>query len=397
MITKYSEFILESLLLESEVVYSDKFKKVLNKMPDNEIAKNLISIENKDLDVSSNFIGIKNDDDSVLTFTPDRIAQEVLKSNKEAVSYQGGNGGWLTNNQDANANIFSALGYVPKQKEVYAPKPGEVGEIISKVRSEKSNKLWCYVKFEGGEGVYNFEKLKDAKDQLKKLVFSKSRQEIRIGRLVRSLLTLNNITVTDSEIEKFVNDFKATMKIINDVFSNFEIVKGDDLGFWYHRKNYLDPHKGNLGSSCQAPGRLDWLEIYIKNPETVSLLILKADTDDTKIVGRSLLWKLDDGSVLMDYIYVMNDSDTKIFKDYAKHNEWYCINNEDDYDKTYVAHVKPMEFEKYPSVDTMNQWDPKTGKISNRSFPGSRYIQWTEDHNDDDYYEENYDDDYDDY
>ena len=395
MITKYDDFILESLLLESEVIYSDKFRKVLSKMIDNPIAQKLFEIENNDIDVVTNFIGIKKDDDSVLTFTPDRVAQQILKSNKKAVSYIGGNGGWLTNNTEANKSIFESLGYVPKQEKVYAPKYGEVGELISKVESQKTKKVWCYVKFEDGEGVYNFDKLKDAQDDLKRLVFNSSRQEIRIGRLVRGLLTANKITgFNDSDFEKFVNDFKATYKIMNDVFSNFEIVKGDDLGFWYHRRNYLDPQKGSLGTSCQAVGRLDWLEIYIKNPETVSLLILKSEDDPDKIVGRSLLWKLEDGSTLMDRIYVMNDSDAKIFKDYAKHNEWNSIDidNDEDVYRTYVAHVKPMEFDRYPSVDTMNQWDPKTGKISNNSFPGSRMIIWSEedDWEDDDYdYDDN--------
>lgn len=383
--TKYTDFILESLLLESNVVYSDKFKRVLNKIGNNNpIVTKLLEIENKDLNINTNFIGVKNDDDSVLTFTPDRIAQEILKSDKEAVKYNGGRGGWLTNNVVANKSIFDSLGYVPKTDKVYEPSQGEVGEVISKFKSEKSGKTWCYVKFENGEGVYNIEKFEDAKDELHKLVFTKNRQEVRIGRLIRTLLNSNKISVTDSEIEKFVNDFKGTLKVINDAFSNFQIVEGDDLGFWYHRKNYLEPNKGSLGSSCQAVGRLDWLEIYIKNPDTVKLLILKSEDNPDKIVGRSLLWKLENGEILMDRIYTMRDSDTKIFKDYAKHMGWYCIDSDEDEDKTYVAYVKPMEFDRYPSVDTMNKWDPKTGKISNNSFSGSRYIEWSEDHDDDD-------------
>ncbi len=389
MLLKYNDFIFESLLLESNVIYSDKFRRVLGKMEGNPISQKLLEIENKDLDVIFNFLDVKIDNENVVTFTPDRIAQEVLKSNKEAVYYTGGHGGWLTNNVTANANIFTQLGYVPKAKDVYSPNHSEIGEVISRFKSEKTGKVWCYVKFEKGEGVYNEAKLKDAKDQIAKLVFAKNRQEIRIGRVVRGLLSAHKITgFSDSQIEKFVNDFRAILKVMNDAFSNFEIVDGEDLLFWYHRKNYLDPNKGNLGSSCQAVGRRDWLEIYIKNPETVKLVILRSEEKYDKIIGRALLWKLDDGSYLMDNIYVMKDSDQKIFLEYAKHNGWHAINN--DYNKTFVAHVKPMTFDRYPSVDNMNNWDPSTGKISNRNFSGSQYIEWSED---DDYQDD--DDDYD--
>lgn len=367
--------------MKSNVIYSSKFRRVLSKMDDT-ISKILLEVENKELDIIFNFIDVKVDNENVLTFTPDKISQEFLKSNKEAVSYDDIRGGRLTNNIEANGNIFTQLGYVPKSKESYCPDSDEVGEVISKFKSEKSGKVWCYVKFEKGEGVYNESILKDAKDKISKLIFKKSRQEIRIGRAVRALLSASNQTgFSDSQIEKFVNNFRAVIKIMNDVFSNFEIVEGDDLLFWYHRRNYLDPRKGNLGSSCQAVGRKDWLEIYIKNPETVKLVILRSEEDYDKIIGRSLLWKLDDGSYLMDRIYTANDSGRKIFMDYANHKGWYAIENE--YTKTYFAHVKPMTFDKYPSIDNMNNWDPSTGKISNRSFNGSTYITWSNDGGDD--------------
>ena len=101
----------------------------------------------------------------------------------------------------------------------------------------------------------------------------------------------------------------------------------------------------------------------------------------------------------MDNIYVMKDSDHKIFLDYAKHRGWYAINT-NDCNKTFVAHVKPITFDRYPSVDTMNNWNPSTGKISNRNFQGSEYIQWSEDDDydgDDDYDHDQGDYDDDDY
>lgn len=391
-INEYNSFItekliLEKLLLESNVIYSSKFKKALTKLPDNEIAKQLLDIENKDLDVVANFFDVKIDNDNILTFTPDRVAQQILSDNKEFVTYNGRRGGWLTNNVRTNATIFARLGFTPTTEEVYHPNQ-DPGEIISKVTSKKTGKTWCYVKFPNGEGVYNLEKLRPVVQDKQKIVFGRSRQEIRIGRGVRALLTANSLTAIDANIEDFVNKFRAVLAVMNDIFSRFDIVEGDDLGFWYNRRNY-ESQRGNLGSSCQAVGRLDWLEIYIKNPETVKLLILKSEDSDDKICGRALLWKLDDGRYLVDTIYVNKDSDANVYREYANAKGYALMN----YNETFVAHVKPEECDKYPSVDNMNNWDPTTGKISNKSFTGSRYIAWTDQDGDDDWDEEDYDDD----
>lgn len=391
-LNKYGNFItekliLEQLLLESNVVYSGKFKKVLSKMPDNEIAQKLLEIENKDLEVVSNFFDIKVDNDAILTFTPDRVAQQILTDEKEYVLYQGRRGGWLTNDVVKNGGIFARLGFEPKTEEVFHPNNTDPGEVISRVTSEKTGKTWCYVKFPTGEGVYNSEKLRAHVVDKPKLVFTRSRQEIRLGRAIRLLLTAYNVPVVDAQIETFVNDYRAAFSIINDVFSRFEIVEGEQLLYWYHRNRYEFPHQGMLGSSCQAVGRRDWLQIYIDNPQTVKLLILKSENTDEKIIGRALLWTLDDGRTMMDQIYTSKDSDTRVFKEYAAAKGYVEVN----YNLTFTAHLNPGEFEYYPSVDNMRQWDPTTGKISNKSFPGSREIIWSQNEDDED---EADDDDY---
>jgi len=80
LVLEYKEFIsekllLESLIIESNVIYSTKFKNILSKMKDNRIAKSLLEIENQDLDVTANFFDVKIDNDSIVTFTNDRSAQ----------------------------------------------------------------------------------------------------------------------------------------------------------------------------------------------------------------------------------------------------------------------------------------------------------------------------------
>ena len=76
MLKKYLEFINESmeLILESDIVYSDKFRLALSKI-ENPLSKTLLGIENKDLDVRSNYFDILMDKNDTVSFIPDRRAQ----------------------------------------------------------------------------------------------------------------------------------------------------------------------------------------------------------------------------------------------------------------------------------------------------------------------------------
>ena len=62
MIKRYLDFIGESLefLLESDVVYSEKFRKVISNIL-SPISSKLLEIENKDLPVRSNYFDILKD------------------------------------------------------------------------------------------------------------------------------------------------------------------------------------------------------------------------------------------------------------------------------------------------------------------------------------------------
>ncbi len=370
----------EALLLESNLVFSKKFKKVLSKIEDDRISNIILELEDEDLELTTNFFDVKTDNDNIITFTNDRTAQNILQDDKEFVKWAGNRGAWLVHTE-RNLNIFEKLGYNPViGTDVYRPNNIEIGEVLSEWTSPRTNKTWAYVKFENGEGVYNKERLKDAKEDLKEKIFRTSRQEVRIGRAIRTILNSKSIKYSDQEIESFVNKFRGVLSVMNDVFSRFEIVEGDDLVFWYNRKNY-ESQSGSLGTSCQAAGRADWLEIYSDNPDTVKLLILKSFENPDKIIGRALLWYLVDDRILMDRIYTNKDSDRNVFKEYAR-NKNYIIREESN--DVWVAQIKTGEYDAYPSVDTMYYWNPDTGKISNREFQDSQYIEWTEDNDDDD-------------
>jgi len=380
MLKKYFDFINESLelILESDVVYSDKFRLALSKI-ENPVSKSLLDVENKDLDVRSNYFDIVMDKNDKVSFIPDRRAQQILSEENIKVRFVGNNGGWLTFNKNEegeykNKTIFDALGFTPGE-ELIKPENDELGEIIKETVSEQSGKRFVYVKFPSTELVINAEKIRKVDDRLDK-IWSTNRQEVKVGRAIRALLKTNDIEFLDKDIEVFVNLYKATIDKFNDKFSLFEEVTGDKIGYWYHYSHY-STRRGVLGSSCMAAVDEEFFDIYISNPEVCTLVIYKSDDDTDKISGRALLWKLRDGKRFMDRIYTANDSDVQLFKDYAKENGWYtkrgnasnangsCIDpNGDDTNLNIIVDIKPGEYEKYPYLDTLKYWNKDNGTLS---------------------------------
>ena len=385
MIKKYSEFIKDNIefLLESDVIFSEKFKKAISKI-DHPIAKSILDIENKDLTVQANYLDIEFSKNDTITFTPDRKAKEILSDSKEVVRFIGSGGGWLKH-VDSNVQLFEQLGYSFEEgSKPYEPESRDLGEIIAKVTSEKSGKIYAWVKFKDqsgndvGEGVYNVQKIRVVDERVRK-IWSSNRQEIKIGRAMRALLKAADIKFIDKDFEQFVNLYKATIDKMNDKFSYIEVVRENDIAYWYNKDNYFIT-SGTLGSSCMASAPDSWLEVYTANPEEVGLVIYKSMDDTTKIIGRALLWKLKDGKEYLDRIYTINDSDVQLFRDYAKENNWYYkeYNNSSDSgyaiapDGTKVSldltvNLTDASMDNFPYLDTLKYFNPGRKTISNQN------------------------------
>ncbi len=384
MIKRYLDFINESLelLLESNVVYSNNFKKVMSKI-DHPLAKAILDIENQDLPVRNNYLDVNLKQNDKLGFIPDRKAQEILADTKVYVNFVGSGGGWLKN-KEVNQSLFDKLGYTYEEgTNPYDAPSSEIGEVISEVISEKSGKKYAWVKFPNGQGVYNTEKLRIV-DQKEKALWSKGRQEIFVGRGIRALLTSAGIQFLDKDLEEFVNLYKATVDKMNDRFQYFESVKGEDIGHWYHYGTYYE-RQGSLGSSCMSNVNKNYFDIYMSNPDVCELVILKYEEDDRLIVGRALLWTLSDGKKFMDRIYTIKDSDVQLFRDWARENGWYAkqYNSSTDSGKaiapdgsnvdlgTITVDIKRGMYEAYPYLDTLKYFKPGDGTLSNRRTGGS--------------------------
>jgi hypothetical protein len=145
-------------------------------------------------------------------------------------------------------------------------------------------------------------------------IYHKNRTEIKIGRLVKKILL---DTFTDSEIEKFVNQYKS---ILSKEELKFEFLEGSDLRVGYQSQNYT--HTGSssnpLMNSCMNDC-LDFIDFYLGCP--VKLLVLL--NSENHIFGRALVWEIEKGFFFMDRVYVAFESDYFKFIEHAKLNGWW--------------------------------------------------------------------------
>lgn len=380
-----SEKVVYDLLLESKVVYSTKFVNLLSKMKSNKIASQVLDLYSKDVDgVTQNYIDITDQKDAV-SFTPDRKVQELTKDRPETWVVKE-SGRYLTTS-DRNNGIFSALGYDKGKYGCWAPDSGTIGLILAETVSRTSGKIYVTFQEYGGDRVGVINKIalepKDADDPR---IWTTSRNNIKIGRFVRALLTSAKIPVNDSELEQFTNLWKATYDFAADALKQFDIVKGKQISFWYDEDHYVSGG-GSMNNSCMADVDPDYFNIYTQNPQ-VSLVILYGDSgtiEDGKytakeIKGRAILWDCKIDGVpgkFMDRIYTTYDNDVELFKQFAEKNGWWYKKRQSmepseevtDGSTTKKATIEvkldDADWDSYPYCDTICYINSDTGTACN--------------------------------
>lgn len=201
--------------------------------------------------------------------------------------------------------------------------------------------------------------------------WTQNRVEMKIGKFVKKITNL-----TDKEIEEVVNQYKSLYKTRKN--TKFEFIKGDEIETWYDQDNYLFTSEvnsdgiGTLGKSCMRHGYSNFFDLYTQNPDVCSLMILKSELDDSKIIGRALVWKLSDGSTYLDRIYTHFDSDINLFRNYAKQNGWKThfeykekILKDDAY---FSVNLTNVDFDYYPYGDTFYIIDLDTKKAHSNKY-----------------------------
>jgi len=209
--------------------------------------------------------------------------------------------------------------------------------------------------------------------------FDRATNSAKIGRTVRQILTSNGISVTDQQIEKFVNSYKnAWDKSLKKTQEGISLVSGEEIRNWYLESNYV-PGGGQLNNSCMRyESTQGFLNIYTENPEVCQLVILVDDRN--RLLGRALLWKLIDGvnkyGYYLDRVYTRFDNDVEKFADWYKD---FIKATDNDFKAHFIGktsgckvQLKNWKFKEYPYMDTLSILDYETGllgtyEIENRS------------------------------
>lgn len=203
-------------------------------------------------------------------------------------------------------------------------------------------------------------------------IYIKSRNQIRIGKAVKKLLSGK---YSDFEIEEFVNLFKSTQVKPGDI----SIVSGYDIIEWYKIKNYYSSAGSTLVNSCMNDS--EYMKLYSNNPEVCKLLIM---TVGGKLVARSLVWELSSSNIpgdpkfFMDRVYYINDKELSYMKEFARDQGWsyrsynghshldeVTYNNQKYKDIKMTVKVKPAFYKKYPYLDTFKKYLPESGILLN--------------------------------
>ena len=211
----------------------------------------------------------------------------------------------------------------------------------------------CYLELSIIYPSYNLIRISDTKG-LVKLISSDTGRfvEIKIGRFIKSLIkqikVISNLDIktTDRQLELISNNF---LLFSNNDHIKVELLSGSSILDSYKSENYLFV-KSTLGSSCMNNKDSSYFDIYVDNPEVVSVLTIKTYN---KIVGRCLIWITDCGKKVMDKRYTCDDWVNVKF-DEIRNTDGYI--NYDSIEQTSIKlnkeGLKDVRFENYPYLDT---------------------------------------------
>ena len=410
---KYSDYINESkleLLLEANMIFSKDFLSTVADVQ-NPIAEKILKLYKTDVDVDTNYIDI-SDKENFVDFKSDKKSK-----NSCIIVNIGGSYDELSKKLFPS---FAKLFEEPNVKRGYInwyeliPNYGrnQKATIIEEIKTDSyngqeiPNGLKYYISI-GGK-IYHI-RFNVNGENIDLIIADRgleigekavSSQEVRVGSLIQSLLKKSGQEVNPSELEDFVIKFNNIVKSRKeDIFKNFKIVKEEDIRKYYLDESYESANH-TLGSSCMRYEKCQkYLDIYVKNPNQVSMVVLFSEKDPEKIRGRALLWtdikyELKDlmfpkpgvkkssipeysDKPFMDRIYVNNSQDEELFKEFAKKNGFVYKKNQDfskfgflfNGEETRIERLDVTldyaSFEYYPYIDTLANYTPWSSNLNN--------------------------------
>ena len=216
------------------------------------------------------------------------------------------------------------------------------------------------------------------------LLESPTRGNIKIGKFINKVLKGK---YPEALVDKFVTYIKS--KSLRKENWTISLVKGDEIAKYYISTNYAVV-KGTLGKSCMNDWHLKSIfDLYTKNPESCSLLIMT--NDDGKLGARALVWNAKvtfcrdykgdvcelDNIQFLDRVYTTEDwmvhRMLKWAKDNGMANRYYNGIGDRDlieyngvkYSVEMEVNVKKIHYAAFPYLDTFNRYDVKRGKLFN--------------------------------
>lgn len=391
MVNKYYEFLLEkqiyNLILEGKMIFGKDFIEILDTLSTNEdnpvanLAAVMRDYVSKDVEIDSNCIDV-SDKPGMISFIPedkikeDELIYRVLPSSN-VLNYDPSDPHVLFNELD-----------IPTEGLVN----GDIRNFTNdtwKIIKNPNSSQWDHLNFYYLEDVnvpgryvvvYSSTRTSNGiKSPIEPTGSTSTRKsDVRLGRFLNKFITAiskdfnNQMGITSTTIEKFVNLYEAEIILRKNAFDSFKIVEGEEVRKWYHKKYYEGGDSGQLSNSCMRyPSCQDFFDIYVQNPEVCKLLIYVNDYNELR--GRALLWTLSDGTKYMDRIYTSKDSYDPLFL------KW-CTKN--GYTKSIVSgsvvNVKAKDYELYPYMDTFTFFDAEEGKLSNSRIFQRPYAQLDE-------------------
>ena len=371
---KYDEFITESqiykLILEGKMVFSQKFIEIVNNIwsrTDDQSVKNLaqdiFQNENRFVNINSNYIDI-SDDPKMVWFTPDD------KVNKDEILYRlkrTSNIGILSS-QDPK--VLDRIGIKEWIEWIDINILYEFDfKVIRKINNDSySNFTFYLVELDNGNKAVIYSNTEgNNKDPLQpSKTISKSKTKVRFGRFLNAFLEAIGSKYTSATIEKFVNLFQSEVELENNAMSFFKLVKGNEIKKWYHHRNYA-ANSGQLGNSCMRYDKCQsYFDIYTRNPDVCQLLIYEKDD---KLLGRALVWTLDNGKKYMDRIYTIKDNIDILFIRWADENnisysstEQMKVNLSIKWDIDFIIDEEIQ----FPYMDTFIYYKPDESYLTNK-------------------------------
>jgi hypothetical protein len=150
------------------------------------------------------------------------------------------------------------------------------------------------------------------------------RQNGKPSKIIRKLFTPKALKLfKESDFEMFCVRYQSNADKLKKTFKIHSAVNIPDV-YCSNREQ----GGGGLNNSCMNNDR-SYVNFYRYVP---GLQIIALYNTDDELCGRSLLWKLDDGTFLMDRVYVSTEHYYQLFLEYAEDNNFIRKVNYKSYD-----------------------------------------------------------------